>query len=1247
MAWFKMSSGIDVRNATPPGGTDLSNALRAVRTALDLRHAVEEVTLDEFHRQEGGYEHDCSQGRELLFLIANHEWVRSTSEVVSVARSDTIDTEIKIDIDLRQITHEAFHEKTGQMWLPVCVLPLLAVQRRLEPDPFATVTDAAGNLLPLMPADDLGNQMSAALAEIIVNMAIAHVPDMSGTSAHDALDDRQALSLRVASRDRRILLAAAIYRLLRRGSGQRAASPASASTVRGTLSAEQAVTSAFKEFLGKAEIVSKDTESALSKVRITRARNLLLRLIDSYIKRLGQRAKIIPTPQAEEYQFVPELAYRAMRVLQALASSTIIVVPINFGIAPTVLTVRVPARNLIPAAKPFTWRRPISLLNFHNWLIRPSGHLEIDVLLPMADAGRQIQVHLADGMSFERPSNKEGDAQTVLPRLEIAVRKPTPLQDLSAARAAAAKAKELSWPPAGPQPLADLAQAKQAAVADLMRHYEIWPGADTASTPPGSHAGPRKPAPERRAGDGRLFRRTSVDRLGPRTLVARVEMIEDVTQHATPEHAIVHADVRVDDHDYFSAARTSAIMSMIVMAIIFVSIVGWRYFAHISSLSPEVAAIVLTLFVTIQAGRMRRPDRTTLKGILSSAGTLLIAPSVLPSLTLAVALSFGPGALGAGLWAAGCIVGQALFLGFMWRGPLTAIKAPSYQPRGRFRLGERRKFGTEHLDYSHFEAMRSDYWRNTTAEALMLGRMAYGYVIWQGIDPPRDEAGSLPPQLEPLLGRGEDPAPIADKPASVLALLHSSTQRQAITFVVFRDKVKYWQVDDGLGENDLPKPSAPIIRRLDLDPDRLAPMDNVTSKVDVFVGLHGEFPALSSHPLITILKAARKRLIVLEAQLPFPPPLAEYRDKQWARVRVALRDAGDIGRLTEFLDKVYKEFAKPEHSAHVLAVQTDPTVRPAVIFEGKKPPTANGRHTPAAGSGDLHVPAMNEPSDLPTWHMVTACAEARSNIESDIIAQLPPGMSNFRIMHVNFALLHGIAVIIALLHGSSALSATRGSAHNVQIGEQHAEVLGVAHSGRAARDQMGTVINGKVSMDQLGPMIPCPLVRIRFRWQDRPGGFLSVLNSVNRALEQDPPAIGQKDRSVSYARLHVATGRIAEGDLTVRLQSPARDRMDWTPALMERMARNISADAALDAVGPHDPRLGTGYPDRPENPVVRIDLLGGDLLGHAPRPLTRGSSPDTGISGQTTPGSDLVRQAQQPRPRSATSGRTSRRRRPS
>ena len=312
---------------------------------------------------------------------------------------------------------------------------------------------------------------------------------------------------------------------------------------------------------------------------------------------------------------------------------------------------------------------------------------------------------------------------------------------------------------------------------------------------------------------------------------------------------------------------------------------------------------------------------------------------------------------------------------------------------------------------------------------------------------------------------------------------------------------------------------------------------------------------------------------------------------QWARVRVALRDSGDIHRLHGFLGVVYNEFARPEHSAHVLAVQTDPTVRPTVIFGEETPGVLNTVDTPATRAGDLHVPAMNESSHVPTWRMVTACAEARSNIESDIIAKLPPGLSDFELMHLNFALLHGIAVVIILLHERGTPNAPDSSADFLRVREQHADAPNTP-SGGAVWDKMGTVINGKVSLDQLGPMVPCPLVRIRFRWQDRPGGFLNVLNSINKALQQNPPGISQQERSVSYARLHVATGRVAEGDLTIRLQSAAHDGMQWTPTLAERMARNISADSAIDATERHDPRLGASYPDRPENPVIRIDLLG-------------------------------------------------------
>jgi hypothetical protein len=171
--------------------------------ARKLRYLIGQITPEEFRRQDANYGRDSALGRELLFLIANNEWARATSEVIDIARSDTVDTTIKIDVDLSRIVHEAFRDRTGQLWLPVLVLPPLQ-SRNLEPDPFATctVTDASGAQLATLPNADVRHRVAAALAEIIVNIAVARLPDLGQPGAS-------------ASRDERLLLAAAIYRLLR------------------------------------------------------------------------------------------------------------------------------------------------------------------------------------------------------------------------------------------------------------------------------------------------------------------------------------------------------------------------------------------------------------------------------------------------------------------------------------------------------------------------------------------------------------------------------------------------------------------------------------------------------------------------------------------------------------------------------------------------------------------------------------------------------------------------------------------------------------------------------------------------------------------------------------------------------------------------------------------------------------------------------------------------------------------------
>ena len=86
--------------------------------------------------------------------------------------------------------------------------------------------------------------------------------------------------------------------------------------------------------------------------------------------------------------------------------------------------------------------------------------------------------------------------------------------------------------------------------------------------------------------------------------------------------------------------------------------------------------------------------------------------------------------------------------------------------------------------------------------------------------------------LRPILLWDKDQPPSAS--SNVLALLRTGTLRQAVTFVVFRDKLPADEKRADAGNY------AERFERweLDLDPGRLTPADSVASTVDVFVGVY-------------------------------------------------------------------------------------------------------------------------------------------------------------------------------------------------------------------------------------------------------------------------------------------------------------------------------------------------------------------------------------------------------------------------
>ena len=856
--------------------------------ALRLDFHVGQITPEEFGWQDANYDRDSALGRELLFLIADNRWVRATSEIIDVARSDAVDTTIRIDVDLERITHEAFRGRAGQLWLPVLVLPPL-LQRLPEPDPFSTltVTDAGGSPLATLPDADIRHRVAAALTDIILNVE-AWLPDAGGPAFS-------------TTRDHRLLLSAAIYRLLRN-------EHVPADVLEGKVPPRQTALGPLPRF--------------------GRVRRDLGDLVEYYSRLLADRVKQGGNAPARDTASARRLTERAVMVLRAFAESAIVVVAADRSHTPTVLTVTVPGRALHQAptrpaelAGPVTasarrWAGPGLRRWLHpaNWIL-PRASLQIDLLLPSADADRLVQVNLPDGISPD-PSR----SLNVRAELEIRTEQPLPVRQLHELTDQLVEADtNENWPMPLTQTLADLAGAKADAVRESLRDHQAGVAeGKPAITRDQSSTATRKfrqrldslsaaladissqgltTTVRGKLADAwggqhgerpgvwlqiHMQRRTATDTISPDIVVARSRMIEDVSQRAAPTEARMQVHIAVTDSEYFSTSQLSGWMSLLLMVVVLVFFLAGQALAiDGGQVSAEVLAFVLTLFSAIQVGRIERPDRSTVRGMLASAGNPLIVASILPTVILAVAIAFNRAAAWAITWACICICLQFLLL------QLWLVMRRRALARGRQQAaGPQPPSGltlyTDTPNYSHTDVLRSGWWRNTTADALMVGRQAYGYVVWQHGTPlglrsllhggrpaspvtaqephqPDRQRDSRAPRRESRRGTEEaiDIGPgtypddsdsgISDAStspleqlANVLALQRSGTGAQSLTFAVFRDKPA---ADWDCAPDD--------VKRVDLDPGRLAPVEDISGVIGIFVGLdrsQGPLP-IGDHPV--------------------------------------------------------------------------------------------------------------------------------------------------------------------------------------------------------------------------------------------------------------------------------------------------------------------------------------------------------------------------------------------------------------
>jgi hypothetical protein len=1152
-------------STTGPAGVGHSAELAALNeVAVRLAYMVGQITPEEFDRQDANYERDSALGRELLFLIADNGWTRASSENIAITRSDSFETKVQVDVELDRITHEAFRGRSGPIWLPLLVLPplyrmprrrsawqrlLKGRLRELEPGGLVRVPDALSALsvtdmndgpLPILSNADIQHRLAAAVTEIIVNMA-----EERWAGVADGAES--------PSRDQCLMLSAAVYRLLR---GEHVPS---AVLQRGR-----------ERIIPGAGEGSYDTERRLYPVsRIGRARHVVSGLIDHFSGLLADAGGLSP----DHLVGLSELTRRALQVLHALAESTVVVVAAESRETPITMTVTLPSRalHLAPSwwgemagdTPKLEWPALLRFLSPSHWnWILPGARLQIAMLLPSAEADRQVEVGLPDGVALDpsRPLDERAS-------LDIRTGEP-----LAAAQLASLVSQLIDAPdsPTLHQSLADLAQVKADAVMQALRDHRV--GAAPGKQALTSHQSTDATREFRRriteiaqalreisAGPGEesaiakklksgwqysrdslrisMRRHTTKDTVSPDQVVMRARMIEDASQRTPPVQARMQMRVAVTDTGYLSTARLCGRMSALMILLVLGFFLYQRGHHVIGEqASPEVLAFVLTLFSAVQAGRIERSDRSTMRGLLAQRGSWLVLISVLPTVILAIALAFSGTVSWAIGWSAFCLVLQLLIPALM------SARLSWDLARGRAADGKTRPSGrvlySDIPDYTHAEVLHSGWWRNTTADALMVGRQAHAYVIWQH---------SRPQSLHDLLV-ASGPGPLAEPehldkgaPANVLALQRSGTNRQSVTFAVFRDdpEERWQQLADSV--------AAPECRsKVELDVGRLAPAEDISAVIGIYLGMErGSWEVIPSHPIRKVLEAASQyHLRILEVQLPVPAPRADYAHLQWARVQIGLRD-DHIKVVSEFIDGCIasltsatsepsvpgQEAARGERATQpVVGIQTIADGVPRIVNSAaERADPAEVTEPVARDSGRLvlasdldvlggkravgHAHASGK-----TWRIAAIVPNWRLGVEYAVLRSMDPKL---RLVGLTCAVLYGRAVMLILCHRPE--------------GEEN-----LVEPELTAADGMFTkakYLNEWQHEAELGTSREWPLLRVHMRTPDRPGATVQTIESLSTALTKMAEGCisDAEGGSVWYARVVVVSGRVAQIQFTVRL----------------------------------------------------------------------------------------------------------------
>ena len=131
-------------------------------------------------------------------------------------------------------------------------------------------------------------------------------------------------------------------------------------------------------------------------------------------------------------------------------------------------------------------------------------------------------------------------------------------------------------------------------------------------------------------------------------------------------------------------------------------------------------------------------------------------------------------------------------------------------------------------------------------------------------------------------------------------------------------------------------------------------------------------------------------------------------------------------------------------------------------------------------------------------------------------------------------------------------------------------------------------MNKELTRSDLGSAGKFPVLRIHFRWQDRPGGLLNVLTALSATLRETPHSIEPTDWSIMYAQAQVSGGRSVQARVTIRIHNPKA--ASWKLGDLAEIGQKVQMLAAQEATAgsPADPGGGE---DPPEDPAISVELI--------------------------------------------------------